>query len=163
MFFHLQEWEEKLTQAKEESELYKRKYNTVKDGKEVSLMEDARTMMSQRFSQSLSMNDSSNDLQNDADLKNSSFRSATSRPEFKRASESVASLGSNLAAHAKTLVGSFACADESKAAQYVASERATEEWRGRRSAINENEQNTPGLESSRSGSRSYRDTRRVDV
>mmetsp|Transcript_4124 Transcript_4124/g.8553 ORF Transcript_4124/g.8553 Transcript_4124/m.8553 type:complete len:712 (-) Transcript_4124:251-2386(-) len=157
------EWEEKLTQAKEEAELYKRKYNTVKDGKEVSLMEDARSMMSQRFSQSLSMNDSSNDLQNDADLKNSSFRSATSRPEFKRATESVASLGSNLAAHAKTLVGSFACADENKAAQYVASERATEEWRGRRSAMNENEENTPGLEISRSGSRSYRDTRRVDV
>ncbi len=158
--FHLQEWEEKLNQAKEEADLYKRKYNTVKDGKEVSLMEDARSMMSQRFSQSLSMNESSNDLQNESDLKNSSFRSATSRPEFKRATESVASMGSNLAAHAKTLVGSFACGNE-KAGEYVASERATEEWRGRRSAVNGNE--SPGLEISRSGSRSYRDTRRVDV
>ena len=91
--------------------------------------------------------------------------SSSSRPEFKRAAGSVASMGSNLAAHAKTLVGSFAC-NEKNAGQFVSSERATEEWRDRRNAKNGNEQQTTqGLEMSRSGStnRSYRDTRRVDV
>ena len=134
-------------------------------------MEDARNIMSQRLSQSLSMNESSGDLRGDADLRSSSFRSTTSRPEFKRATESVASMGSNLAAHAKTLVGSFACGND-RAGQVVSSERATEEWRGRRSIVNENDQPSAsqqqahaGLEMSRSGStsRSYRDTRRVDV
>ena len=128
-------------------------------------------MMSQKFSQSLSMNDSSGDLRGD-DLQSSSVRSTTSRPEFKRATESVASMGSNLAAHAKTLVGSFACGTD-RAGQVVSSERVTEEWRGRRGVVNENDlpstsqqqQQHAGLEISRSGStnRSYRDTRHVDV
>jgi hypothetical protein len=155
--------------------VFKRKYTTLKDGKEVSLMEDARSMMSKQFSQSLSMNDSSSDLRQEQDttLGSSSFRSTTSRPEFKRASESVASMGSNLAAHAKTLVGSFACGNERAAAgQVLSSERATEEWRGRRSVVNDNDQqSTPqqqrhqGLELSHSGStnRSYRDNRNVDI
>lgn len=138
----------------------------VKDGKEVSLMEDARSMMSQKFSQSLSMNDSA-DAEQDT-LRSASFRSTSSRPEFKRATESVASMGSNLAAHAKTLVGSFACGTN----QTVHVERATEEWRDRRGALNTNGQlptvalkQHPGLEMSHSGStnRSYRDTRRSDV
>lgn len=148
------EWEEKLNAAKEEADVYKRKYNTIKDGKEVSLMEDARSMMSQKFSQSLSMNESSGDLSQGDNLRSASFRSATSRPEFKRATESVASMGSNLAAHAKTLVGSFACANEQAAGKYVSSERATEEWRDRRNARNQNEpQSSPT-------NRSYRDSRR---
>ena len=151
--------------------MYKRKYETIKDGKEVSLMEDARSMMSKQFSQSLSMNDSSDDMKND--LRSASFRSTTSRPEFKRTAESVASMGSNLAAHAKTLVGSFACGTNGQAAgQVLSSERATEEWRGRRSVANDHDQQStpqqqrhPGLEMSRSGStnRSYRDNRRSDV
>jgi len=159
------EWEEKLTEAKEKADTYKRKYDTIKDGKEVSLMEDARSMMTKQFSQSLSMNDSNSDLRQDADLNSSSFRSATSRPEFKRAAGSVASMGTNLAAHAKTLVGSFACGNEKAAGQFVSSERATEEWRDRRSAaVHENER-APELEISHSGStnKSYRDTRRGDV
>ena len=163
--FHLQEWEEKLNEAKEKADAYKRKYDTIKDGKEASLMEDARSMMTKQFSQSLSMNDSNGDLRQDADLGSSSFRSATSRPEFKRAAGSVASMGTNLAAHAKTLVGSFACGNEKAAGQFVSSERATEEWRDRRSAaVHENER-APELEISHSGStnRSYRDTRRGDV
>ena len=153
--------------------MYKRKYKTLKDDKEVSLMDDARTMMSQTFSQSMSMNDVNSDLREDADttLRSASFRSTTSRPEFKRATESVASMGSNLAAHAKTLVGSFACGND-RAGQVVSSERATEEWRGRRSVVNDNDHNStpqhqqqPGLEISRSGSgnRSYREARRDDV
>lgn len=124
--------------------MYKRKYITLKDGKEVSLMEDARSMMSQKFSQSLSMKESADDLNQDAEtsLRSSSFRSASSRPEFRRASESVASMSSNLAAHAKTLVGSFACAGD-RAGQAVSSERATEEWRDRRSVANENSNRDP--------------------
>merc|ERR1712238_555111 len=66
-------------------------------------------------------------------VRSSSFRSTTSRPEFKRATESVASMSSNLAAHAKTLVGSFACAgNNERTGQVLSSERATVEWRGRR-------------------------------
>ncbi len=152
--FLQQEWEEKLNAAKEEAAVLKRKYNTLKDGKEVSLMEDARSMMSRNFSQSLSMNESSGDLSQGENLASASFRSATSRPEFKRATESVASMGSNLAAHAKTLVGTFACANEQAAGKYVSSERATEEWRDRRSAKYQNEpQSSPT-------NRSYRDSRR---
>jgi len=156
------EWEEKLTEAKEETELYRRKYNTVKDGKEMSLMEDARSMMSQKFSQS------QDELRESESMQSSSFRSATSRPEFKRATESVASMGSNLAAHAKTLVGSFACAgNNERTGQVLSSERATEEWRGRRSIVtNQQQQRHPGLEMSHSSSttnRSYREARRVDV
>lgn len=147
-----------MTEAKDEADLYKRKYNTFKDGKEVSLMEDARTMMSQKFQE---LNKSTSDLQGmDSDMRSSSFRSTPSRPEFKRASESVASMGSNLAAHAKTLVGSFACGgNNERTGQVLSSERATEEWRGRRSnaslEINQNE----GVNTNRS----YRDTRRGDV
>ena len=148
------EWEEKLNAAKEEAAVLKRKYNTLKDGKEVSLMEDARSMMSQKFSQSLSMNESSGDLSQGENLASASFRSATSRPEFKRATESVASMGSNLAAHAKTLVGTFACANEQAAGKYVSSERATEEWRDRQSARHQSEPRSSPT------NRSYRDSRR---
>mmetsp|Transcript_6674 Transcript_6674/g.13687 ORF Transcript_6674/g.13687 Transcript_6674/m.13687 type:complete len:546 (+) Transcript_6674:314-1951(+) len=167
------EWEEKLNEAKEEADLYKKKYTTIKDGKEVSLMEDARSIMSQKFSQTLSMNDSSGDLRQESDSigRSSTFRSAAGRPEFKRASESVASMGSNLANHAKTLVGSFACGTNERAGQVLSTERATEEWRGRRNVANDGtsqptpRQKHPGLEMSRSAgsNRSYRDTRRVDV
>ena len=37
-----------LTTAKEEKDMYKRKYTTIMDGKEVSLMEDAKNMMPQK-------------------------------------------------------------------------------------------------------------------
>mmetsp|Transcript_5166 Transcript_5166/g.10684 ORF Transcript_5166/g.10684 Transcript_5166/m.10684 type:complete len:137 (-) Transcript_5166:262-672(-) len=136
-------------------------------------MEDARSIMSQKFSQTLSMNDSSGDLRQESDSigRSSTFRSAAGRPEFKRASESVASMGSNLANHAKTLVGSFACGTNERAGQVLSTERATEEWRGRRNVANDGtsqptpRQKHPGLEMSRSAgsNRSYRDTRRVDV
>lgn len=158
------EWEEKLNEAKEKADGFKRKYDTIKDGKEASLMEDAKSTLSQKFSQSLSMNDSHSDLP-----QSSSFRSTTSRPEFKRATESVASMGSNLAAHAKTLVGTFACGNEQAAGQNVlSSERVTEEWRGRRNVDQQStppQQRVPGLEMSRSGSgnRSYRDSRRDEL
>jgi len=165
------EWEEKFNEAKEEAESFKRKYNTVKDNKEVSLMEDARSIMSQKFNQS---GDSDSRDVESSTLRSSSFRSTTSRPEFKRATESVASMGSNLAAHAKTLVGSFACAgNNERTGQVLSSERATEEWRDRRNVANDHPQEPltphnqrhPGLEMSRSASsnRSYREARRVDV
>ena len=97
-----------------------------------------------------------------------SFRSAANRPEIKKGVESVASMGSSLAQHAKTLVGSFACAgNNERTGQVLVSERATEEWRGRRNAANSaardtatgatNTQLPPGLEMSNSAStRSYR-------
>jgi len=186
------EWEEKLTNAREETEVFKRKYTNIKDGKEVSLMEDARSMMSQKFmhQNQSNQNNESGEFRADAStVQSSSFRSATSRPEFKRATESVVSMGGNLAAHAKTLVGSFACAgNNERTGQVLSTERATEEWRGRRVNAGQrkeeeeqqqqqstSEQQHRGLEMSQSSqsqsqhSRSYREnssaasSRRVDV
>jgi hypothetical protein len=129
----LQEWEEKLNQAHDQAEMYKRKYMTVKDGKETSLMEEARSMMSQTVVHKSMEEESTSGLGGVG--KSASFRSAANRPEFQRGVESVASMGSNLAQHAKTLVGSFACAGSNeRTGQVLVSERATEEWRGRRSA-----------------------------
>jgi hypothetical protein len=154
-------------------------------------MEDARSMMSQKFMQQnqSSQNNESGEFRVDASsVRSSSFRSTTNRPEFKRATESVASMSSNLAAHAKTLVGSFACAgNNERTGQVLSTERATEEWRGRRDNAGQQkeQQSTPeqhrGLEMSQSSqsqsqspygggdSRSYREnssaasSRRVDV
>lgn len=154
-------------------------------------MEDARSMMSQKFmhQNQSNQNNESGEFRADAStVQSSSFRSATSRPEFKRATESVASMSSNLAAHAKTLVGSFACAgNNERTGQVLSTERATEEWRGRRVNAGQqkeeeeeqqqsiSEQQHRGLEMSQSSqsqsqhSRSYREnssaasSRRVDV
>lgn len=122
-------------------------------------------------------NNDSGDFRSNSSVRSSSFRSTASRPEFKRATESVVSMSSNLAAHAKTLVGSFACAgNNERTGQVLSSERATVEWRGRRVDKNAgqeddqpNGQPRQGLEMSQSASydtRSYRETsaaRRVDV
>merc|ERR1711865_1343885 len=144
--------------------------------------EDARSTMSQKFmqqNQSQNNNDSG-DFRSNSSVRSSSFRSTASRPEFKRATESVVSMSSNLAAHAKTLVGSFACAgNNERAGQVLSTERATEEWRDRRVDTNnkqKEQQSRPqhhrGLEMSQSSpysgdSRSYREnsaaSRRVDV
>jgi hypothetical protein len=133
-----------------------------------------------------SQNNESGDFRADASVRSSSFRSTTNRPEFKRATESVASMSSNLAAHAKTLVGSFACAgNNERTGQVLSTERATEEWRGRRVNAGQHkeeqqqqsapEQQHRGLEMSQSSqsqsqhSRSYREnstaasSRRLDV
>ena len=154
-------------------------------------MEDARSMMSQKFmhQNQSNQNNESGEFRADAStVRSSSFRSATSRPEFKRATESVVSMGGNLAAHAKTLVGSFACAgNNERTGQVLSTERATEEWRGRRVNAGQqkeeekeqqqstSEQQHRGLEMSQSSqsqsqhSRSYREnssaasSRRVDV
>ena len=155
-------------------------------------MEDARSMMSQNFmhqNQSNQNNESGEFGADASTVRSSSFRSATNRPEFKRATESVASMSSNLAAHAKTLVGSFACAgNNERTGQVLSTERATEEWRGRRVNAGQrkeeeeqqqqqstSEQQHRGLEMSQSSqsqsqhSRSYREnssaasSRRVDV
>jgi hypothetical protein len=113
--------------------MYKRKYMTIKDGKETSLMEEARSMMSQTFVHKTMEEESASALGGAGKM--GSFRSTANRPEFQRSVESVASMGSNLAQHAKTLVGSFACAgNNERTGQVLVSERATEEWRGRRSA-----------------------------
>jgi len=178
------EWEEKLNQAQEQADLYKRKYTTMKDGKETSLMEEARTAMSNKFppkaDEQYPGQDGLGSLR-----RSSSFRSAGSRPEFQKGVESVASMGSSLAHHAKTLVGSFACAgNNERTGQVLVSERVTEEWRDRRNAAHAvsisttttNERLPRGLEMSgsnpsfASSSRSYRETtnganvpRHVDV
>jgi len=174
------EWEEKLTSTREECEIFKRKYTTIKNGKEVSSMEDARGMMSQKFMQQNQSQNNDSEYRANTTVRSSSFRSTTSRPEFKRATESVASMSSNLAAHAKTLVGSFACAgNNERTGQVLSTERATEEWRDRRVDTNsqqKEQQSRPqhhrGLEMSQSSpysgdSRSYREnsaaSRRVDV
>ncbi|KAL3909836.1 MAG: hypothetical protein SGARI_002401 [Bacillariaceae sp.] len=155
------EWEEKLTQAQEQADMYKQKYMTVKDGKETSLMEEARSAMA-KFPQNIGENGDQDTLGSLG--ASASFRSAVNRPEVKKGVESVASMGSSLAHHAKTLVGSFACAgNNERTGQVLVSERATEEWRGRRSAAAAaantapNGQLPPGLEMSNSAStRSYR-------
>jgi hypothetical protein len=151
--------------AHEQAELYKQKYMTVKDGKETSLMQDARNAMSrlpQRMNENFEDQDGLGSLG-----ASTSFRSAKSRPEFQKGVESVASMGSSLAQHAKTLVGSFACAgNNERTGQVLVSERATEEWRGRRNAAaargtaasTNKPELPPGLEMSASAStRSYRE------
>lgn len=119
-------------------------------------MEEARTMMSQRFAPN-SAEEEGAPSSLGGQSKSASFRAAASRPEFQKGVESVASMGSNLAQHAKTLVGSFACAGSNeRTGQVLVSERATEEWRGRRSAARDNRPPTQpahsGLEISNSQS-----------
>jgi len=174
------EWEEKLTTTREEGEIFKRKYTIIKNGKEVSSMEDARGIMSQKFMHQNQSQNNDSEYRPNSTVRSSSFRSTTSRPEFKRATESVASMSSNLAAHAKTLVGSFACAgNNERTGQVLSTERATEEWRDRRVDTNNKQkeqesrpQHHRGLEMSQSSpysgdNRSYREnsaaSRRVDV
>jgi hypothetical protein len=165
----VQEWEEKLNQAQEQAEIYKQKYMTVTNGKETSLMDDARNAVS-GFSQGSEDQDGFGSMGT-----STSFRSTKSRPEFQRGVESVASMGSSLAQHAKTLVGSFACTgNNERTGQVLVSERATEEWRGRRSAAaardtagttaNGSRDIPPGLEMSASAStRSYRNNATRDA
>jgi hypothetical protein len=156
-----QEWEEKLNQAQEQADMYKRKYDTVKDGKETSLMEEARNAMSQNFPQKMQEQQGNFD---GLGALGGSIRSTANRPEFQKGVESVASMGSSLAHHAKTLVGSFACAgNNERTGQVLVSERATEEWRDRRNAAAAQQQLPNGLEMSDSNtsyppSRSYRET-----
>ena len=128
----MQEWEEKLTKSQEQAEQYKRKYMAVKEGNGsgASYLEEARNM-SQRLSAS------------DDDYTSNIPRSASKVP---RGVESVASLGSGLAHHARSLVGSFACSGiNERTGGVLASELAAErredgnrprygenEWRDRR-------------------------------
>mmetsp|Transcript_16480 Transcript_16480/g.16471 ORF Transcript_16480/g.16471 Transcript_16480/m.16471 type:complete len:144 (+) Transcript_16480:108-539(+) len=143
-------------------------------------MEDARGIMSQKFMHQNQSQNNDSEYRPNSTVRSSSFRSTTSRPEFKRATESVASMSSNLAAHAKTLVGSFACAgNNERTGQVLSTERATEEWRDRRVDTNNKQkeqesrpQHHRGLEMSQSSpysgdNRSYREnsaaSRRVDV
>lgn len=153
--------------AQEQTEVYKQKYMTVKDGKETSLMDEARDAMS-RLPQRMNKDFESQDGLGSLGAASASFRSAKARPEFQKGVESVASMGSSLAQHAKTLVGSFACAgNNERTGQVLVSERATEEWRGRRSAaaardvtevVAPKQELPPGLEMSASAStRSYRE------
>jgi hypothetical protein len=168
MSLFLQEWEEKLNNAQEQADMYKRKYTTVKNGKETSLMEDARNAMSQNFPQKYNEQYEARDGLGSLG-KSTSFRSAN-RPEFQKGVESVASMGSSLAQHAKTLVGSFACAgNNERTGQVLVSERATEEWRDRRNAAREQEMSSSN-NPSYSSTRSYHDAagsaqapRHVDV
>lgn len=96
-------------------------------------------MMSQKFSQRSGFE---NDLDSGShpglaasSARSGSFRVPGGRPEFQKGVESVASMGSNLAHHAKSLVGSFACAtNNERTGQAINGDLATEAWRGRRSA-----------------------------
>ena len=99
--FRRQEWEEKLSRAEEQTDLYKRKYLDQKTAPSSShgdsgsqLMEDARSMSQKMFSPGENSN------------RNTSFHSGS----VPRGAQSVASLGSSMAQHAKSLVGNFACA-----------------------------------------------------
>jgi hypothetical protein len=116
--------------------MYKRKYQTVKDGKETSLMEDARSMMSQvKLSQRSGDSTDFDSSFGGNSMRSGSFRVPGGRPEFQKGVESVASMGSNLAHHAKSLVGSFACTtNNERTGQVINADHATEAWRDRRSA-----------------------------
>lgn len=95
------EWEEKLTRAEENSEKYKQKYLNLKENKEAaSFMEEARNM-SQRLVSGKSEQEDEHSM---------SFMSQKSGGDRAKRAESIASLGSSMAHHARTLVGQFACA-----------------------------------------------------
>jgi hypothetical protein len=160
------EWEEKLNSAQQQAEIYQQKYITIRNGKETSMMEDARNNISRFPPPRVNEGMGDQDGLGSMGISANAFRSAkSSRPEFQKGVESVASMGSSLAQHAKTLVGSFACAgNNERTGQVLVSERATEEWRGRRSAAaarfatNTSNSMPPGLEMSNSTStRSYRE------
>lgn len=123
-------------------------------------MEDARSMMSQVKLSSLSGHDSMDlDSSGYPSLGGNSLRSGGtpfrvpgSRPEFQRGVESVASMGSNLAHHAKSLVGQFACtANNDRTGQVINADHATEAWRDRRAAASAQADSDAG------GGRSYRE------
>jgi hypothetical protein len=138
--------------VQEEAEMYKQKFNTMRNGKETSMMDDARHVMN-RFPPRDGSENHDDNGHGSMGTSTTSFRTATSRPEFQKGVESVASMGSSLAQHAKTLVGSFACTggninhinnnnnnhinknnNQERTGHGLVSERATEEWRGRRHA-----------------------------
>ena len=129
----IQEWEEKLTQAQDQADSYKKKYSVLKDGG--ALMDDARAMSS-----GLSAGDLEDSRSSGVPRKGSGIDRARSGVE------SVASLGSGLANHARSLVGSFACSGiNERTGGILASELAAErredagnEWRDRRRSFGAN-------------------------
>ncbi|KAL3938179.1 MAG: hypothetical protein SGBAC_006845 [Bacillariaceae sp.] len=110
------EWEEKLTHAQEQAELYKRHAGGL--GTDSSIMDDSRSIAQSLHSKS---------MHEDTRSTNSSFNhSFTKHP----AVESVISVGSGLGKHARTLVGSFACG--SGIDEPTGGQNATQAWRDRR-------------------------------
>jgi len=145
--FASQEWEEKLTHAQEQAELYKRRAGAA--GSEASIVDDSRSIAQSLHSKS---------MQEETRSTNSSFnQSFTKHP----AVESVVSMGSGLGKHARSLVGSFACGsgiDETSGVN-----NATQAWRDRRNGNVTVDKNRYADNYSPNG-RSFRDNgRHVDV
>jgi hypothetical protein len=155
------EWEEKLTHSHEQAEQFKKKYMSLKDGP--GFLDDARNIAHR--------------LAPDDDIH--SAYAGSSRSTSRRGVESVASLGSGLAHHARSLVGSFTCAGINEhTGGVLASELAAErredanrqrydknEWRDRRRSSSAPRGNNDGANVDQS--RSFRDhskiPQRVDV
>eukprot|EP00934_Nitzschia_sp_Nitz4_P004382 Nitzschia sp. Nitz4//scaffold390_size11914//8569//10291//NITZ4_009015-RA/size11914-snap-gene-0.13-mRNA-1//1//CDS//3329550189//4372//frame0 len=129
------EWEEKLHQSEAKTEQFKQKYMSLKQGQgPATFMADARTNMSRGFS-SVEEDDKAGALP----------RGMGSRG----GAESIASLGSSMAQHARTLVGQFACTTlNDRNGPVLATELAEQgttaqqryghqEWRQRSSARNQ--------------------------
>lgn len=147
-FSPFQEWEEKLTHAQEQAELYKRRAGAAGLSTESSIMDDSRSIAQSLHSKSVE----------DARSTNSFNNSFTKHP----AVESVVSMGSGLGKHARSLVGSFACGSgiDEPSGQV---NNATQAWRERRSGNVRVDQNRY-TDDYNSNGRSFRDNgRHVDV
>ena len=105
----MQEWEEKLNQAQEEADTYKKKYLGVKDSG--SMMHEAR-MVSQRLAANMGAQSGHHD--ESVSFQSGGTGDISGGYPRSRGVESVASLGSGLAQQARTLVGSFACAGQNE-------------------------------------------------
>lgn len=146
-----QEWEEKLTHAQEQAELYKRRAGAAGSGlaSESSIMDDSRSIAQSLHSKS---------VQEDVQPNNSFNSTFTKHP----AVESVVSMGSGLGKHARSLVGSFACGSGIDEPNGQVS-NATQAWRDRRSG-NVRVDKSRYAENYSSNGRSFRDNgRHVDV
>jgi len=145
------EWEEKLTHAQEQAELYKRRAGAAGSGlaSESSIMDDSRSIAQSLHSKS---------VQEDVQPNNSFNSTFTKHP----AVESVVSMGSGLGKHARSLVGSFACGSGIDEPNGQVS-NATQAWRDRRSG-NVRVDKSRYAENYSSNGRSFRDNgRHVDV
>jgi len=142
------EWEEKLTTAQEQAELYKQKYSKLRgDGSDVNLP-DSNSLRSlanaavhnNGFRKNAAGNSNGNNV-NTTSTTSDSFTydfannaSTTRPPKQSRGVESVASLGNSMAQHARSLVGSFACSGiNERTGSVLATELAEQkQWRDKK-------------------------------
>jgi hypothetical protein len=156
----IQEWEEKLTQSNEAAESYKEKYRNLKE----SMKTDGYLDQARSFSSRLL------DGQTDGDIHTDTFGSVKSHSSNKAGS--VASLGSGLAQHARTIVSTmnsnFNCSNLNErngpVVQSELSELRDVDPRGRQSAsFRQGERSRSRSKSSKSFRQYSRSPQRLDV